>query len=111
MTTQALNRQVGVLGHDAAPEMCVRATTTGGLQVALDDRNPKELVRPLYAQGAIHQQDTLPLVSIERGVTRDVDDWEVAPAFRAGVHPVAPIGQDGLVTVSSPCKGRLRLVG
>src|SRR5439155_780739 len=111
VTTQALNRQVGVLRHDPAPEVGVGATTTRRLQVALDDRDTKELVRALHVQVTVHQQDTLTLVAVQRGRSRDVDNREVARALRGGVYSIAPVGQVVLVTVSSPRKGRLRLVG
>src|SRR6266550_3496914 len=97
LTTQALNRQVGVLGHHAAPKMRIRVAATGRLQVTLDDGDAVELVRALDAQSTVHQQDTLALVAIECGVTGNVDDREVRTAVRGRIQPIAPVREVGLV--------------
>src|SRR5206468_12944196 len=97
LTAQVLNGQVGVLGQDAAPEVGVGATATGGLQVTLDDDDAKELIRPLNVQVTVHQQDTLALIAVQRRGARNVNNREIGSARRQWVYPIAPVQQISLV--------------
>src|SRR5882762_9991923 len=90
--------------------MRVGATTTGGLQVILHDRDAKELIRPLDGQSPIHQQDTLALVAVDCGISRDVNDREVVTASAQGVYTVAPVQEVGLITARRATKVRVGLV-
>src|SRR5690242_18742540 len=77
--------------------MGVGAAATGRLQVALDDRDAKELVGALDTQSPVYQQDTLALHTVQRDVTGEVNNGEVAPAGTPRIHAIAPVRQDGLV--------------
>src|SRR5437879_11345585 len=90
--------------------MRISVTTTCGLKVVLHDRDAKELVRALNRQRPVHQQDTLTLVAVERGVTRNVDDREVAAARTGRISPVTPLQQTGLITAGRATEVRVALI-
>src|SRR5213079_1358682 len=94
----------------ATPEVGVGATTTGGLQVTLDDHDAKELIRALDVQVAVHQQDTLALVTVQGRAARDVNNREIVCARGERVQPIAPVQQVTMVA-QRPVEGTIRLVG
>src|SRR2546421_4376590 len=99
-----------VLHHRGAPEVGVLGATARRLQGAPDDGNAEPLEPPLHRQAAVHQQDPLPLHTIDGCVPQEVHDREVGATLSCRVPAVAPVRAARPVALAV-CLDRPNVVG